>query len=360
MRSTKSNHGNPVNQWRKPARLLIGATLAVGVPVTASAHSFCVSTSAELQDALTQSSDGGMYAGDNNFVLLQHGTFKTGMATAGGPFHYHGSGAGGSIDIYGGYDAGCSNQLLNASRSVLDGQGRSQVLNVRSTAGPVDIYFLTIQNGESSSAGAGLSVNSVAGDNAQVSIDDVIIRNSHSSGSAGGVFAASADFLDMVNSLIVGNSADAGNGAGNLLANGSAASIAGNTITQNTTSLANGTGGLRFSGNANCNCGIANNILWNNSNFGLYLATANVNVHYNDYGTLGGMPPASANGNVSVSPKFVDASGGDFHLSGASPLLGFSPEIIGSWDLEGHPHNALGSKQDLGAYYETIFVDGFE
>jgi hypothetical protein len=336
--------------------------VALLAPALAAANSFCVGTSAELQDALTQASDGGMYDGEDNFILLQSATFRTGSATGNGPFHYHGSSVR-HIDIFGGYDANCSTHTFDASLSVLDGQHATQVLNVRSALGPIEVYFLTIQNGESTSSGAGASFNSIAGDNAQVAIVDTIIRNNHSSASAGGIFAAvgTGNFFDLEASLIVGNSADEGNGAGSLLANGNAATVAGNTVTQNTTSLANSTGGLRFSAsNPSCNCGFVNNILWNNSNIGLYLATANVNLSYNDYGTLGGSAPASSNGNLSVAPRFVDAAAGDFHLAGNSPLLEASSEVFGTWDIEGHARPGIGSRADMGVYYETIFSYGFD
>jgi hypothetical protein len=327
----------------------------------AGAHQFCVSTAAELQNALTEASDGGMYDAEDNIILLRNGTFRTGAATANGPFHYHGSSPR-HIDIYGGFTANCVDQTHDASGSILDGQNATQVLNVRSAQGPIDMAYFTVQNGESTNAGAGVSINSTVGDNAQASISNLIIKNNHSSASAGGLFAATGTgyALYLEDSLIVGNSADNGNGAGNLLANGDGATVANCTITQNTTSLANGTGGLRFAGAAACNCGLVNNIIWNNDNAGLFLATANISLSYNDYGTLGGMPPGSSNGNFSDAPMFVDAAGGDFHLRGASPAIGATPQGFGGTDVEGHPAPGFRSLADLGAYFESIFIDGFD
>jgi hypothetical protein len=60
-----------------------------------------------------------------------------------------------------------------------------------------------------------------------------------------------------------------------------------------------------------------------------------------------------------VAPKFVNANGGDFHLAGDSPLLGASPLFYASTDPDGNSYPRHG-KGDLGAYAETIFVDGLD
>jgi hypothetical protein len=73
---------------------------------------------------------------------------------------------------------------------------------------------------------------------------------------------------------------------------------------------------------------------------------------------LGGTPPLQNVGALMVSPQFVNAAGGNFHLAGDSPLLGIAPPLD-TYDLEGH-HSPAGGKMDLGAYEETIFVDRFD
>ena len=92
---------------------------------------------------------------------------------------------------------------------------------------------------------------------------------------------------------------------------------------------------------------------------GLYLGSSNADVEYNDYGSLGGSIPDTSQGNLSVAPKFVNANGADFHLAGDSPLLGASALFYGTTDLDGNAYPRRG-KSDLGAYEETIFVDGLE
>ena len=341
--------------------LAISALALLTVSGLAQANTFCVATAQQLQDALTASSDGGMYHNETNTILLIQGTYTTGAATGNGPFHYSNSTIGVRININGGLDATCTTQTPKASLTVLDGNHASQVLTIHSADGRVFVDTLTIQNGESSLDGGGLSINASLGDNSSAYVFDTIIQNNHTTNYGGGFIvdaAGSGHFLELLNNLIAGNSADLGDGAGELVGNGSETFISNNTVSQNTTTAMGGTGGLSPC-NGGAICVVYNNIFWNNTNFGLYLSSTNADVEYNDYGTLGGLTPATSQGNVSVAPKFVNANGGNFHLAGDSPLLGFSPKLLGGFDLDGNPYPSAG-KSDLGAYEETIFVDGFD
>ena len=325
----------------------------------AQANTFCVATAQQLQDALTASSDGGLYGGETNTIAIVQGTYTTGAATGNGPFHYSNSTIGVRININGGLDATCTTQTPKASLTVLDGNHASQVLRISSADGRVTVTTLTIQNGESSMSGGGLSINNFVGANSGASVFDNIIQNNHTTVADGGLYIAvvgSGHVLILQNNLIVGNSADLGDGAGEAVGTGGQF-ISNNTVTQNTTTAMGGFGGLYCGGPGRCN--VTNNIFWNNTNFGLYLGSTNADVEYNDYGTLGGSTPDTSQGNVSVAPKFVNANGGNFHLAGDSPLRGFSPLLIAGFDLDGNSYPSAG-KSDLGAYAETIFVDGFD
>ena len=327
----------------------------------AKAHEFCVSTATELQGALTDASDGGMYNGEDNYVLVVPGTYLVGSATGNGPFHYHSSASSGELNILGGFDAQCFTQTRKASLTVLDGNHSAQVLSIRSSTANVSVINFTIQNGETSQVGAGLAVNFVAGDNSGAFIQGNSIRNNHTTGQAGGLFVITGGQHELYvqNNVITGNSADSGYGAGKVIGSGGDTDFDNCTVSRNTTTLAGGSGGLYFDGSGSPLPYVDNSIFWNNTNAGLYLASSSVHMEYNDYGTLGGAVPITSVGNVSVNPGFVDAAGDDFHLAGDSPLLGTSPELFNGVDPDGN-HGPAGGKTDIGAYNETIFKDEFD
>ncbi|MEO5559670.1 MAG: hypothetical protein ABIO49_07630 [Dokdonella sp.] len=336
----------------------------------AQAHDFvCITTAAGLQNALTQSSDGGVHSGEVNTIYLGEGTYKTGAATANGPFHYTSTASTGSISIRGGYyGATCGSYSHSPAHTILDGNNATQVLKMLSTHGEVNVQLVTIQNGESSADGAGLAVNNIqAGYDAVISIFFNIIRNNHTTNAGGGValYADKTDFLLLSTNLIIGNSADNAYGAGIVFANGSTTSnqqtvIAHNVVYANKTLQSSGVGGLGCGSTGAQLTYVSDNILWNNDHTGLYLIGNNVYMKSNDYGMLGGSVPANNENGLSVAPRFMDTAGGDFHLAGNSPLLGVTFDFLGiSTDLDGNAFPQIG-KGDLGAYEDTIFFDGFD
>ncbi|MEO7323423.1 MAG: hypothetical protein ABIW82_01195 [Dokdonella sp.] len=335
----------------------------------AQAHNFlCVSTAAGLQNALTQSSDGGTHSGEVNTIYLGEGTFKTGTATGNGPFHYSSTASTGSISIQGGaYGTDCSSYSHSPAHAILDGNNATQVLRMLSMHGEVSVQLVTIQNGESSTDGGGLAVNNIqAGYDAVVFIGLNRIRNNHTTTVGGGValYADKADQLLLSTNLITGNSADNGYGAAILFANGSTTVnqqtlVTHNVVYGNMTSQPGAVGGIGCGSTGAQLTYVSDNVFWNNGGIGLYLIGNNVYLKSNDYGTLGGSLPANNADGMSVSPRFVDAAGGNFHLAGDSPLLGVKFDFLGlNNDLAGDPFPMSG-KGDLGAYAETIFSDGF-
>lgn len=328
------------------------------------AHYFCVSTAQEFQNALTQSSDGGIYNGEDNDIYMVHGTYQTGGAVTGNdPFFFHSQTSTHYLGIYGSYAEGCSAPTPTTPRTKLDGNDTTGVLTVRNDNGRVAIFGLTLQNGRSGSPGAGLQVNFPDSSSGDVYIQNNIIRNNHGFGTGGGLYAKTGgNTLRVTANLIEGNSVGGDYGAGYVFAQASVQNcmVLNNTVRGNSSEApSNPVGGL-FCGGPN-SCKIYNNIFWNNGGIGLYLGAANADVQYNDYGTLGGTNPPSVDiGNVSVNPGFVDAAGGDFHLAGNSPLLAVSPIPTFTTDLDGHTFTTTSARKiDLGAYAETIFIDGF-
>ena len=344
------------------------AVIALGISLlavcgSAQAHLFCVATAQEFQDALTQSSSFHTYNLEDNVVTLVHGTYKTGTATGNTPFFFYSPNSPHSMRIFGGYGDDCTLPTKQTPPTILDGNGTTGVLVLRNTYGDIVVNNLTLQNGESDEVGGGLQVNYSVSVNGSVTIQDNIIRNNHSMVDAGGLYVSGAGIaVQVIGNLIEGNRADDLYGAGYVSGFGTNElnQIQNNTVTQNTSAASsNPVGGLFCGGTSPCR--ISNNIFITNTAIGLYLGDANADVEYNDYGTLGGVAPQLSTGNLSVNPKFIDASAGNFRLAGDSPLLGVSPQPIYINDLDGNPFTThYPNKIDLGAYEETIFIDGFD
>jgi len=340
--------------------IVLALALAASVhPLDGNAHDFCVSTAAQLQNALDAVSDGGAYVDEQNLIRIVKGTYLTGNATSNGPFFSNASTATGLLTIYGGYSAGCSGDRHPASSTILDGHNATGVLALRRPNGEIAVTHLTFQNGNSG-LGAGLQINYLATVNAPVDVDNVIIRNNHASGDAGGLYASGAsppgyDSIYVENVLIVDNSTDADYGGAYLTGYGSPVHVGHATIAHNA-SPAGTTGGLYCGGNDTC--GVYNTIAWNNTNVGLYMDVPN-SLTCDDFGASGGTPPSFTADNLSVAPQFVDAAGGDYHLTAASPLFGRCPGEPFQYDLDDRAYPARGGT-DVGAYEDTIFTDGLD
>jgi parallel beta-helix repeat protein len=316
----------------------------------AAAHYFCVSNSAQLQQALTATSDGGVYNNEDNSIELQQGLYRTGSITSNGPFFYY-STASHMLRVSGGFSANCVSQTRVASLTVLDGQHLTGVFALRSANGNLAINELTLQNGEYDQPGAGLQINYLTSVNAEVLLVDTIIRANHTSVDAGGLYLSGAGIQTwLFNSLITGNSADGQYGAGYVTGYGQFNEVFANTVTDNTSAYRGGSapvGGLFCGGSRACR--LTNNIFWNNTTYGLYLGNSGAALLYNDYGMRGGAAPASSIGDLSVAPRFIDPSAGNFRLSASSPLRDYSNAHLGGDDLDGHPYPTTGP-EDIGAY----------
>lgn len=324
----------------------------------ARAHTFCVSTTSQLQQALTDVSNGGAYNGEDNYIYLIEGAYLT----SGEAFHQY-STAAHNLFLTGGFtDALCTYSLsrIKPQATRLDGHGATGVLSISNANGYVSVKALAIQNGDAG-LGAGLQINYLASPSATVALADLIIRNNHSSADAGGLYAtASGSGFFMTNTLIVNNSADVQYGAGYVTTYGDSISlIVNNTVARNTAAAANSpVGGLFVGGTTEY--AVYKNIFWNNTGNGLYIGNSLTQLYENCYGSIGGMAPYGDVGHTSQNPNFVDANNGNFRLTGDSPLLAYATFLGDSGrDLEGHDRPASG-RMDLGAYYETIYIDGFD
>jgi len=319
------------------------------------AHDFCVTSSSQLQGALNDASDGGSFNAEDNLIQVAQGTYATGL----GPFHYSSTSTHG-LRLLGGYNANCTAHTRKAALTILDGGGTTGVLHAGSSHGSLDVGYLTLQNGNGS-AGGGLQVNFQNGVlTGRVSIFDNVIRSNHSTDYAGGLYATcfgNGMYID--NNLVADNSADGQDGGAYVTGYSELNEFINNTVTGNTSvSPTDDVGGLDWYSDGGTS-EVIGNIFWNNSGYGLYLASAATLLEYNDYGSHGGAAPGIHMGNLSVDPAFVNAAAGNFRLSGNSPLLGASQISSGYTDLDDHSYPSVG-RSDMGAYSQTIFVDHFD
>jgi len=339
------------------AVLWMGSASAVGV------HYYCATTSTELQEAL----DAAAYfsaAGESTVVNLVPGTtYKTTALATPQPFHYSSTGTTGYLQLSGEGGYPCTTTASNTSFPLLDGDHTTPVLVLHAMQSAIIVKHLIIQNGESTTSGAGLSLNTAMGDKGGFNIYGNIIRRNHTTASLGGVWIVDqspSGNNDFFANLIIKNSADTGYGAGGVSGNGNLTLFIQNTVADNKTSLVGGPGGMNFEAISASTLHVDNSIFWGNDNFDLSLnSDREVLLSYCDYDTRDGYPPSSEVGRQQADPQFVDPTNGNFRLQGTSPVLGISPYEPTGTDIEGNPL-PRGGLADLGAYTRTIFKDGFE
>lgn len=327
------------------------AALVIAAPARAAL--VCADTGDEIQAALDQV----MSIGEDATIRIVAGTYAR-------PFYLSLTEQAPTIDISGGWNAGCTAQ--DGGSTILDGQHAHQILymdSFGSARAQVRISRLTFVGGEApdSTFGGvpgGLDIWGTAG---------IVIEQNQFIGNAAdthtpaalGVYGPGSGLLILRNNLFVANT---GQCAAFVNDSSTAAVISGNTFVANT-SNASSTGGLVLDGSAAYV--IANNILWNNTGGDLYLAgSGGQYLFHNDIGFVGGTPIApGSEGNLSVAPQF--ASGLlNFRLAPDSPLVnrGFdlSSGDIGAWDLAGG-ERLQGVHVDIGAYESDVLLrDGFD
>lgn len=214
----------------------------------------------------------------------------------------------------------------------------------------------TIKNALTNWTGAGVRVDASAG---QILITDNVITNNHtssnaSSGGGGGIYLNAADGSIVSNNIIVGNSARRGGG---VIFNGGIARFLHNTVVQNEAN-SDGLGGA-LSAIQGTSPEVRNCIFWGNTGA---VGTENfhqIGVTYSivENGTSG-------DGNLSSDPLFVDANGGDYHVTELSPAIaaGYPVPVILDADHELRVDLPTGTR-DIGAYEfvpdpATVDTDG--
>lgn len=349
--------------------------LLVADGAAAATRVVCVSSAGELTDALsalsTSTSDS-----DADAIRIRVGTY---IAPTGGwvgtVSNNH------DLDIGGGYvDAACSQQALDASLTVLDGDHAAGVLTINANAIPnstIHVSGLTFQNGNGSSPFQSSAGGLKVGDPGPIAGGVVLIERNifrHNVGVAGlagtqavgGLLAATdGQALIVRDNLFFDNSAP--NSAAAYVYSDNAIDVSNNTFAGNQSTDAVQAQRVIMDFFTPTGMQLDNNIFWDNST-GAGIADIDVSGQFrhadlrnNDIQALSGTP-VSSTGALDVAPGFV--GGGNFRLSWSSPLIdaGVSNPHGGlsGVDLDG-AQRVDGTTLDLGAYESNyIFVDGFE
>jgi len=346
-------------------RFLPCLCLALAPCLSADAHYFCVTDEAEFQAALTAASDGGAYNSEANSINLVAGTYST-HNNGDQPFTYS-STAPYNTFVQGSGGTNCATFTLNPKGTVLSGHNHNPVIvgHASNATGYLIVSEVTIQDGESTQDGGGISVNAAPTDKGGVSLNFSIVQHNHTSAMGGGVYLASGmnNGVSMWNTVIINNSADVDFGAGELVARdtNSLVYMVSDDVVKNTSSTIGATGALYLGGLGNLSVNFS--IFAHNQNVDLDFANAKGTLFYVDSGTMGGNAPSSATGFVQDDPLFVDynATVPDLHLMSGSPLLAAAPYsgALEPYDIEGH-WIPLSGKVDFGAYEDTVFADGYD
>jgi len=284
-----------------------------------------------------------------------------------------------SLQLLGGYAAGCTQRTLDPRNTVIDGGNESGAkLKLYGVGGDVLIEGVTLTRLPDGIEVVHSGVLPAGGHRLRVD-HSRIVDNDTRFGSGGpgytlrlwGVGAATSGAeVALQNSLLARNynqgfslasALSSGNG-GRIVLTGS--TIAANSVDVGAAALVLQT----FSAVSDLEFVVANDIAWHNGTPGAYLDLDVSNAPQPPAVTCtlagaiaGAIQPTTTN--LAVDPRFLDPSGGNFRLDVGSPALdaGGDQPAMPALDLDGHPRVA-GAAVDLGAYEaipgDLIFFSG--
>lgn len=349
---------------------LISAAIAaiglLGLSPGASAATFCVTTPAEFQAALTTAASNGeddvIRVHQGNYALTQQLLFDSSQTNG--------------LDISGGwfsFPTPCAVQFPDASTTVLDGQGATGGLNIVSrevVPGTYRVGNLTIRRTRNTGLGetSGLEVSFLSTlSPGTVDLYNLILReNGQPPGpliNSVGIATFGPMNLRVRSTLVADNF---GPGIVGVHAQGVTSgsvylqhlTVAGNQGT------GNGFAGVVKAGAANLT--VENSIVWGNTSANAQgncpLAVTNADrLRFVIATSVCGQQSGSNIGVQFVNPRFID---NDFRIGSNSPAfdIGMNPPTmpLTTRDIENNPR-VLGNKPDLGAYESTgLFANGFE
>ena len=346
--------------------LLIACALPIDLALAAT-HVTCVATAGNLTDALaTLASSPNDSDGDE--IRIRTGThFAPAGGWVGAVTTHH------ALTIRGGYtDAGCTQQSMDASLTILDGNNASGVMTINTPLIPdsdIEISGLTFQHGKGSNAfesnAGGLKIgdpNPISG--GKILVERNIFRDNSALGNGfsnavGGLLAATdGKSLIVRGNLFVNNSSP--NAAAALVYSNNEIDVGNNTFVDNTALDSTQPKRVMLDYFTFTGLKLSNNIFWGNATGpGAYdvdlspqpfAHLVGATLTNNDIEAATGTAVA-ATGTLHVDPAFAD--NGNFRLKASSPLLdagvGNPAGGLTNFDLDGKPR-IVGPAVDIGAY----------
>jgi hypothetical protein len=328
---------------------------------TVLAHEFCVADSGAFELALSASNGNG----EPDLIRMQEGDFRRDNSTG----YYTAVGPGQSLEISGGWNAGCNSQSRDPNLTQIHGDGLRRVLRIDMAAGAgnVAVSNLTIVSGQATSLqmSGGLVIMGLTGYTGDIRVERSIFKGNRSGAESGGLTITRGGTITVRGNLFSFNEGST-SGAVYINPGSGIGFVTNNTFAYNssTQSSMSNPGGLRHEGAGVVD--VVNNLFVGNSN-GIGALDLNIPIAdgfiNNRYDVITNMP-ATAAGNTTVDPKIIDPSG-NFRLRDDSPMIdaGFTP-VPGSYalhDLAGQPR-VIGGAIDIGAYEKSdvLFFNDFE
>lgn len=351
--------------------LLLFALAAVLIAGSARAATFCVTSSAELQNALNAAA-----ANDEDDEIRIYATTFVPPTTHGFKYDtlkpYSLTLAGGYIALLGNP---CAMALRNANSTVIDGGGSRRLFGFVGYAntGDLRITRLTFRNGINETNSSPVDIGGTALYNGNITLDRVVVRDNISAVQV--IFASSGGSVVVQNSVFADNTLVPGYGGRKVAqfqsvnSNGPSGGVVfnGNTAAGNVSTVLNGSAEVVL-GVSNGSLRVANSNFWGNSSLDLEFAdfgNSTITIRDSNIGIHSYWGPAISTHNLySIDPAFI--GNGNYRLAGNSPLRDLGDNMafggIGSYDAAGGSRVMFG-QVDIGAYEiqdDSIFKNGFE
>jgi len=364
---------------RPPALLRMCACATLLIAQAAGATTFCVSTSGELQDALTEAGSNGA----DDVIRIKTGTYDIAIPFVAVAFLYETS-QNFDVTLQGGWvgnaDA-CSRRSLNPASTVLTGSGSKAVLwmiGAAGSRGDMIVQQLTIRDGNSPDYGAGLRIGSNSGINGfegDLIVERVYFDNNNSDAWAAGLAIETGGGVRVRDNVFRSNSCGVNACAGELFAFSDDAvevrqTFGNNTLVGNVCNDDAGsgctTGGILINGWIDYmpRTSVHNNLFALNDGNDLQLIQdSHVDVMYNNINQMSGIPESDFGNLHVINPHFVSLLDDNFRLLADSPMrnAGGNGFPYGEEDFDGAVR-VQEDRVDIGAFEfdDGIFANGFE